>query len=173
MEGLGQNQQQLRERLEQLKRRMKELGMNGEQGLDDAEDAMKQAEGALGQGQDGEAVGQQGRALDGLRRGAQGMAQQMQQQGQGDGTEQADGDPQGPGQPGNRRAQSSEPNDDPLGRPTPTTEAGDRSKFRKGGKGGTLEQRAREVTEELRRRLGDPARPQDELEYLQRLLPAN
>ncbi len=47
--------------------------------------------------------------------------------------------------------------------PTPTTQAGDRSKFRKGGKGGTLEQRAREVTEELRRRLGDPARPQDEL----------
>lgn len=150
---------------------MQQNGMNGEQGLDDAEEAMRQAEGALGQGQDGQAVDAQGRALEGLRRGAQGLAQQMQQ---GDGTEQA-GEGEGPGGPGspNRRAQSSEPNDDPLGRPTPSTEAGDRSKFRRAGKGGTLEQRAREVTEELRRRLGDPARPQEELDYLQRLLPAN
>ena len=113
--------------------------MNGEQGLADAEDAMRQAEESMGRGEDGPAVDQQGRALEGLRRGAQGMAQQMQQ---GDGSQQAEGDPNGPGQPGNRRAQSSEPNDDPLGRPTPTTEAGDRSKFRRGGKGGTLEQRA-------------------------------
>lgn len=170
MQGLGQRQQALRERLRELQRQMRENGMNGEQGLSEAEDAMRQAEGALGQGEDGQAVDQQGRALEGLRRGAQGLAQQMQQ---GDGNQQADGDPNGPGQPGNRRAQSSEPNDDPLGRPTPTTEAGDRSKFRQGGKRGTLEERAREVTEELRRRLGDPNRPQEELDYLQRLLPVN
>ncbi|WP_406855072.1 TIGR02302 family protein [Alsobacter sp. KACC 23698] len=170
MEGLGQRQQALRQQLRELQRRMRENGMNGEQGLADAEDAMRQAEESMGRGEDGPAVDQQGRALEGLRRGAQGMAQQMQQ---GDGSQQAEGDPNGPGQPGNRRAQSSEPNDDPLGRPTPTTEAGDRSKFRRGGKGGTLEQRAREVMEELRRRLGDPNRPQDELDYLQRLLPVN
>jgi hypothetical protein len=91
---------------------------------------------------------------------------------QGDGTEQA-GEPGGPGEPGNRRAQASEPNDDPLGRPTPTTDPGDRSKFRSGGKRGTLEQRAREVMDELRRRMGDPNRPQDELDYLQRLMPVN
>jgi hypothetical protein len=98
------------------------------------------------------------------------MAQQMQQ---GDGSQQAGENPGQPGQPGNRRATASEPNDDPLGRPTPTTEAGDRAKFRRGGKGGTLEERAREVMDELRRRLGDPARPQDERDYLERLLPAN
>lgn len=170
MEGLGEQQESLRKQLEQLKRRMKELGMNGEQGLKDAEDAMRQAEGSLGKGDDGNAVEAQGRALEGLRRGAQGMAQQMQQ---GDGDQQAGDNPDGqPGQPG-RRATASRPNDDPLGRPTPTTEAGDRAKLRRGGKNGTLEQRAREVTEELRRRLGDPARPQDERDYLERLLPAN
>jgi uncharacterized protein (TIGR02302 family) len=170
MEGLGERQEALRKQLEQLKRRMRELGMNGEQGLEDAEEAMRQAEGSLGKGEDGQAVDAQGRALEGLRRGAQGMAQQMQQ---GDGNQQAGDNPGQPGQPGNRRATASEPNDDPLGRPTPTTEAGDRAKFRRGGKGGTLEERAREVMEELRRRLGDPARPQDEHDYLERLLPAN
>jgi uncharacterized protein (TIGR02302 family) len=169
MDGLGQRQQALRDQLRELKRRMRENGMNGEQGLEDAEEAMRQAEGALGQGNDGQAVEAQGRALEGLRRGAQGLAQQMQQ---GDGTDTADGQPGQPGQPGNR-AQASEPNDDPLGRPTPTTEAGDRSKFRRAGKGGTLEQRAREVMEELRRRLGEQTRPQEELDYLQRLLPLN
>lgn len=171
MDGLGQKQQALRQQLEEMKRRMRELGMNGEQGLEDAEEAMRQAEGALGQGEDGQAVDAQGRALEGLRKGAQGMAQQMQQ---GDGNQQQAGDNPGgqPGQPG-RRATASQPNDDPLGRPTPTTEAGDRAKFRRGGRAGTLEERAREVTEELRRRLGDPARPQDERDYLERLLPAN
>jgi uncharacterized protein (TIGR02302 family) len=170
MDGLGQNQEALRQQLEELKRKMKELGMSGEQGLDDAEQAMREAEGALGQGDDGSAVDAQGRALEGLRRGAQGMAQQMQQQGEGN--EQA-GEEGGPGQPGNRRAQNGQRNDDPLGRPTPSNEMGDRSKLRRAGKGGTLEQRAREVTEELRRRLGDPTRSQEELDYLQRLLRAN
>ncbi|MFO1151554.1 MAG: TIGR02302 family protein [Alsobacter sp.] len=172
MEGLGEQQESLRKQLEQMKKRMRELGMNGEQGLEDAEEAMRQAEGALGKGDDGSAVDAQGRALEGLRKGAQGMAQQMQQ---GEGNQQAGENPGQPGQPGQpgRRATASQPNDDPLGRPTPTTEAGDRAKFRRGGKNGTLEERAREVTEELRRRLGDPARPQDERDYLERLLPAN
>jgi uncharacterized protein (TIGR02302 family) len=171
MEGLGEQQQALRQQLEDMKRRMRELGMNGEQGLEDAEEAMRQAEGSLGKGDDGQAVDAQGRALEGLRRGAQGLAQQMQQ---GEGGQQQAGEQPGgqPGQPG-RRATASQPNDDPLGRPTPTTEAGDRAKFRRGGRSSTLEERAREVTDELRRRLGDPARPQDEREYLERLLPAN
>jgi hypothetical protein len=34
-------------------------------------------------------------------------------------------------------------------------------------------QRARRILDELRRRLGDPARPQLELDYLERLLPRN
>ena len=172
---LGQRQQQLRQKLEDLKRRMQEQGMQGEQGLEDAEDAMKQAEGALGQGNDGEAVDAQGRALEGLRRGGRNMARQMQQQQQGEPGEEGDQPSQfgeGPGGPGEAqgRADNDERNDDPLGRPTPSQEAGDRSKLRKGGRESTLEQRAREVMDELRRRLGDPNRLEAERDYLQRLL---
>ena len=174
---LGQRQRQLREQLDALKRRMQEQGMQGEQGLDDAEQAMRDAENALGQGQEGEAVDAQGRALEGLRRGGRNMAQQMQrQQQQGGDPGQESDDPsqygEGPGGPGEMqgRADNDERNDDPLGRPTPSQEAGDRSKFRQGGRESTLEQRAREVMEELRRRLGDPNRLEAERDYLERLL---
>lgn len=171
---LGKNQRQLREQLDALKRRMQEQGMQGEQGLDDAEEAMKQAEGALGQGDESGAVDAQGRALEGLRRGGRNMARQMQQQ-QGEPGQEGDEPSQfgeGPGGPGEAqgRADNDERNDDPLGRPTPSQEAGDRSKFRKGGRESTLEQRAREVIEELRRRLGDPNRLEAERDYLERLL---
>jgi hypothetical protein len=37
----------------------------------------------------------------------------------------------------------------------------------------TAQDRARRVLEELRRRLGDAMRPQDELDYLERLLKRN
>ena len=172
---LGQNQKQLREKLEELKRRMQEQGMQGEQGLQDAEEAMKQAENSLGQGNEGDAVDAQGRALEGLRRGGRNMARQMQQQQQGQPGQEGDEPSQygeGPGGPGEAqgRADNDERNDDPLGRPTPSQEAGERSKLRKGGRESTLEQRAREVMDELRRRLGDPNRLEAERDYLERLL---
>ena len=44
-----------------------------------AEEAMRDAEGALGEENADSAVDSQGRALEALRKGAQGMAQQMQQ----------------------------------------------------------------------------------------------
>jgi Domain of unknown function (DUF4175) len=47
-------------------------------------EAMGDAAGALGEGNSGRAVDGQGRALDAMRKGAQGLAQQLQQQmGQG------------------------------------------------------------------------------------------
>ncbi len=53
---------------------------------------MGEAEGELGQGNSDDAVDSQGRALDALRKGAQGLAQSMQQQmGQGPGTAAAAG----------------------------------------------------------------------------------
>lgn len=172
---LGDRQRQLREQLDAMKRRMQEQGMQGEQGLDDAEQAMREAENSLGQGNEGDAVDAQGRALEGLRRGGRNMARQMQQQQQGQPGQEGDEPSQygeGPGGPGEAqgRADNDERNDDPLGRPTPSQEAGDRSKFRKGGRESTLEQRAREVMEELRRRLGDPNRLEAERDYLERLL---
>ncbi len=171
-QGLQQRQQALRERLEELQRRVQGMGMQGEQGLGEAEQAMRDAEGSLGQGQDGPAVDAQGRALENLRRGMQGMAQQMQQmqQGEGQGNEQA-GDQPGQGNPqGNQQA--GQRDTDPLGRPTRNRDYSD----------GRVEvptldmspaQRAQRILDELRRKLGDPTRPQEELDYFERLLRRN
>ncbi|MBB4038390.1 uncharacterized protein (TIGR02302 family) [Microvirga flocculans] len=168
--GLRQRQQALREKLEELQRRMQGMGMQGEQGLSEAEQAMREAEGALGQGQDGPAVDAQGRALENLRRGMQGMAQQMEQmqQGEGQGNEQAGSGQDDPlGQP---RQQGATGND-PLGRPMRGKENPDNSRL--GDLGGGGAGRAKQILEELRRKLGDPARPQEELDYFERLLRRN
>ena len=170
-QGVGRRQQALRERLQELQRRMRGMGMQGEQGLSDAEQAMREAEGQIGQGQEGQAVDSQGRALEGLQRGMQGMAQQMQQMmGQGDGTEQA-GDQPGDGSPEGRNRASQRDND-PLGRPTRSRDFSD-GRVRVPTTDESAVQRARRIMEELRRKLGDPARPREELDYFDRLLRRN
>jgi hypothetical protein len=104
-------------------------------------------------------VDSQGQALDALRKGAQNLAEAMQQ---------GDGDGQGDG-PGNRvgRQQAGGNSTDPLGRPLHGREFGDETVKIPGE---IDVQRARRILEELRRRLGDPQRPQLELDYLERLL---
>ena len=170
-EGLGRRQQALRDRLQELQRRMRGMGMQPEQGLSDADGAMGEAQGALGQqGQEGQAVDAQGRALEGLQRGMQGMAQQMQQMmGQGEGNE--PGDEPGMGDP-NGRAQNSPRNDDPLGRPTRGRDWSHNGPRIPGADESAM-QRARRIMEELRRKLGDPSRPREELDYFDRLLRRN
>ena len=163
---LEQRQQDLRQRLEQLQQRMKELGMNGEQGFADAQDAMKQAEGELGKGDDqsrGKAVDAQGRAIEGLRKGAQSLADQMQQGGEQFGDQNGPGEPDGPMRQGRDNG-----NSDPLGRQS--HDRRDNSRAQYDPLGTPAAQRAQRVLEELRRRLGDPARPREELDYLERLL---
>jgi uncharacterized protein (TIGR02302 family) len=164
---VGERQQALRQRLEELEKRMKENGMRGEQGLSDAEDAMREAENALKQGDSGEAVDAQGRALDGLKRGAEGMAQQMQEMAEGQGEGQQDGGQQ-PGQQGQAGARD----DDPLGRPTRGRDMSD-GRVRVPTADESAVQRARRIMEELRRKLGDPTRPREELDYFERLLRRN
>ena len=90
---------------------------DGEDGLDHADDAMGDAGGKLGDGNADGAVDSQGKALDALRKGAQNLAEAMQQ---------GDGDGQGDG-PGNRagRQQSGGNQTDPLGRPLRGREFGD------------------------------------------------
>jgi uncharacterized protein (TIGR02302 family) len=169
-QSLAERQQRLRERLEELRRRMRGLGMNGQQ-MQEAEEAMRDAEGQLGQGREGQAADAQGRALDALRRGAQNFAQQMMD-GLGDPNgDQADAADNGdPGNaPQNRRA-GSEANDDPLGRPTRSRDMQDNSRVKVPRPGESASERAARVLEELRRRLGDPSRPTEELDYLRRLL---
>jgi hypothetical protein len=132
---------------------------------------MREAEQALGQGQDGSAVDAQGRALEGLQRGTQGMAQQMQQMGQeGEGGEPGEG-PQGQGQPGQPGRQGARDND-PLGRPTRSRDYSDgRVRVPTAEESGV--ERARRILEELRRKLGDPNRAREELDYFERLLRRN
>lgn len=169
--GLRQRQQALRERLQELQRRMQGMGMQGEQGFGEAEQNMGEAEGALGQGQDGPAVDAQGRALENLRRGMQGMAQQMQQMQQGNGNEQA-GDQPGQGEP-QGMGRAGQQNNDPLGRPMRDRGYVDNSRDGVPNVNESPAQRAQRILEELRRKLGDPARPQEELDYFERLLRRN
>ena len=164
---VGDRQQALRQRLEDLEQRMKENGMRGEQGLSDAEDAMREAENALKQGDADEAVDAQGRALEGLKKGAEGMAQQMQEMAEGQGEGQQEGGQQ-PGQQGQAGARD----DDPLGRPTKGRDMSD-GRVRVPTADESAVQRARRIMEELRRKLGDPTRPREELDYFERLLRRN
>jgi hypothetical protein len=129
--------------------------------LGSAGDAMGEAEGALGDGDADGAVDSQGRALEAMRKGAQGMAQAMQQgQGQGQGP--------GPGQPGRNGRQRVDQNTDPLGRPMRGRDYGDDVTVKVPGE--IDAQRARRILEELRKRFGESARPQLELDYIERLL---
>jgi len=120
--------------------------------LDGAQRSMEEAARALRDGDLGRATEEQARALEQLRQGTQQMAEQMMRQ--------------MPTQFG--RARSSDAPLDPLGRPQRT----------EGPDLGTSvklpdeidAQRAREILNELRRRLGERYRPELELEYLERLL---
>uniref|UniRef100_UPI003138DFD7 DUF4175 family protein n=1 Tax=Azorhizobium sp. AG788 TaxID=2183897 RepID=UPI003138DFD7 len=177
---LQQGQQELRRRLgqmlEQLKRQQQGQGRGqgqqgqGQQGQGEgeggdpsgrageafgrAEQAMRDAEGALGEGNGQGALDAQGRALQALRQGAQAMAEGQQ------------GDQNGPG-PGGTPGESAE-RTDPLGRPMRTQDYGDDFSVKVPDE--VDAQRARQVLEELRRRLEQTERPQQELDYIERLL---
>ena len=186
MSELQQDQQGLRDRLKKLQQELAKRGMgqgprgekgekgqqgqqgqgqqgeqgDGEDGLGDADSAMGDATGRLGEGNADGAVDSQGKALEALRKGAQSLAEAMQQ---GDG----DGSNDGPGQrPG--RQQSGAAQNDPLGRPLRGREFPDDPSVKIPDEIDV--QRVRRILEELRRRLGDSLRPQIELDYIERLL---
>jgi len=181
MGSLQQDQKALRDRLQKLLDAMKQRGMNPDMGqqpggdgdqeqgqqqgdgrngeLGDADGAMGDAQGQLGDGDAEGAVGSQGRALDAMRKGAQNLAQQMQQQGQNG--------PGPNGQPG-RGQQRAQQNTDPLGRPLRGRDYGDDTTVKVPGEIDV--QRARKILEELRKRFGESYRPQLELDYIERLL---
>ncbi len=174
MGDLRQSQQALRERLNKLLEDLKNRGFGqnqqpgrqgqqGQQGqgqgeldqLGRAGEAMGEAESSLGEGNADSAVDSQGRALEALRKGAQGLAQSMM----------------GPGGTSGRAGRLGLPrarqDTDPLGRPLRGREYGDDTVKVPGE---IDVQRARHIIEELRRRFGDVARPQEELDYIERLL---
>ncbi len=164
---LREGQQGLREQLKKLMEELRKKGFGqGQDGqgemdqLGRAGEAMGDAEGQLGEGNADSAVDSQGRALEALRRGAQNLAQSMQQQGM-----------MGPGpngQPGRLGPPRAQQDTDPLGRPLRGRDYGDDTTVKVPGEIDV--QRARRILEELRRRFGESFRPQLELDYIERLL---
>ena len=171
---LQKDQQALRERLDKLLEQLRQRGLGnpqeGQEGKDgkdgqgnqmgklgDAGKAMGEAEGELGEGDAESAVDSEGRALENLRKGAQGLAQQMQQNGMDAGLN---------GRPGRGRERAQN-NTDPLGRQMRGRDPDDVTVKVPGE---IDAQRARRILEELRKRFGESTRPQLELDYIERLL---
>ena len=155
--GLGDRQQSLRDALGRLQDGMGRQGIDPPSQFGEAGKAMREAEQALRNGDLDGASQAEARALDELRKGARSMAEQMMKQRQ-QRMGQGNGGPTGPRGPL-----------DPLGRAPSATDGSDP------GTGVKVPdqidvQRAREILEELRRRLGENTRPTFELEYLERLL---
>lgn len=158
----AEQQEALRRQLGELMRRMGEQ-QGGEipQPLGRAERAMRDAAQALQQGAPGAAVPSQTEAMEQLQQGMQGMAEQMAQQmmmGQG---------PAMMGQQGQMPRQNGRGRD-PLGR-RPSGYGMQDSNDVKIPEQSEL-QRAREILDELRRRSGQYGRPQEERNYIDRLL---
>lgn len=149
---LTERQGQLRDRLGQLREGLQQFGMRPPSQLDGAEQSMENARRALEQGDFDTATREQSQALEQLRQGAQSMAEQMLRQ-------MPSRFGQGPAGDAPR---------DPLGRPQ-RTEGPDLGTSVKVPDEIDV-QRAREILEELRRRLGETTRPALELDYIERLL---
>jgi len=162
---MRERQRALRERLEQQQNRLRQLHEDPPRDLSDADAAMKEAEESLGKAGDAardKAVDAQGRAVQSLRRGADQLASRMK--GDGEDGEDAEGQARRSGRAG-RQGQG----DDPLGRSAGRRGGNnDRSRYDPLGLPPAL--RAHRVQEELRRRLGEPQRPAEELDYIERLL---
>ncbi|MCV0394393.1 MAG: TIGR02302 family protein [Rhizobiaceae bacterium] len=156
MRQLQEQQGRLQQQLGELMDALEGMGIQPGEGFGEAERNMGEAADALGEGEGERAVGDQGEALEALRQGAQDMMQQMQQAQQGD---------QGGGQEGGRQQNAER---DPLGRPRATTgpDFGDSVNV----PDEIDVQRAREILEAIRRRLGNALSPELEREYLERLL---
>jgi len=186
MEQLQQGQGELAERLQQLLEQMQqgqqgqqgqgEQGQEGQQGQQPGEGQMGQngegqdgmrslgragrsmgdADQSLGAQEPGEAYGHQGDALEAMREGMQSMMQQLMAN--------------QPGQQGQQAGQNGRPNGqrDPLGRPQ-RTEGPDLGQNVKVPDEIDVE-RARQILEAIRNRLGERYRPRYELDYLERLL---
>ena len=152
--GLGQQQGGLQKQLKELMDKLKGFGAKPPEQFDGAGQAMGKAGEALGEENAGRATEQQTLALDKMRQGAKSLVEQMMS---------------GMGQPGNQgRGQAGAGDRDPLGRPLPT-QGLDNGDLVKVPEESDI-QRARQILEELRRRLGERARPPGELDYIERLI---
>lgn len=156
-ESIRQRQEELRKRLERAQDNWRNDNPESASELEKARKSMKQAEDALGpKDEDLErALDSQQETLEALRETADALSEKLRAQQEG-------------GAPGGRTGRRRQGmGRDPLGR----TSGGQRfTKDKYDPLGLPPAQRAHQLQEELRRRLGQPERPVEELEYLQRLL---
>ncbi|WP_112320497.1 TIGR02302 family protein [Oceanibium sediminis] len=159
---LAQRQEALRRMLDQLQDQLPGPGTEGgaqaRDLLDEAERQMGDARDNLDEGDLNSALDRQAEALDALREGIRGLNEEMSQQAQ-----------QNQGDAGQEAGEGfARDNRDPLGRPS-----GTRGNLRSDENllpGEDVMRRARELFDEIRRRSGDQSRPEEELDYLRRLL---
>jgi uncharacterized protein (TIGR02302 family) len=154
---LGDRQQGLTQMLQDLMEQLGQNGMQAPRSFGEAGKSMQGAEGSLREGDRDQALGNQGDAMAKLREGAQGLARQMMQQGQG--------------QQGNqgRNGEARGDDRDPLGRPMPNR--GENYGPERDMLPSELAiQRAREILEMLRSRAGEQGLPRFEKDYIDRLL---
>lgn len=154
-------QESLRRKLGGLMVGFDELLGNFPRQLGRAERAMRNATRSLKANQQGPAMAAQSEALEQLRRVRSGVSRQMSARRQGKGIR---------GQVGGARLKGvRRPEEEPFGRLE-----GDETGLRFDDLGGIPDkeevQRAHEILRELRRRAGDRQRPENELDYIERLL---
>lgn len=147
-QSLGAMQGELAQQLGQAQQALPD---GGSESLAQAGESMRAAADALGEGDAAAALEAQEEALAGLRAGAEQLAQELLERMQ---------DAQGEAGQGQEER-------DPLGRPSEGAFAD--------GSGVEIPDemaraRARSILEELRRRAAEAGRPQDELDYIERLL---
>ncbi len=152
---LQEGQGKLQSELDQLRKGLEGMGLEPNEGFGEAGKSMGDAEQALGDSDGDQAVGHQGRALEALRKGAKDMMKQLQAM-QGD---------EGQGERGGRQQNADR---DPLGRPR-ATEGPDFGESVKVPDEIDV-QRARQILEAIRKRLGNALSPDIERSYLERLL---
>jgi uncharacterized protein (TIGR02302 family) len=155
---LQQGQDKLQSELGQLMKDLEGMGIKPGEGFGDAGKSMGKAGKSLGEADGGQALGQQSDALDAMRRGGQDMMKQMQQAMGQDGQT----------GPGGRQQNGSR---DPLGRENRTGGPDDGTNTKVPGEIDI--QRAREILDAIRKRLGNSLSPQMEKDYLERLLKFN
>ena len=159
MTGESESQESLRKRLGEVMRQLGEMSGNIPRPFGRAERAMRDSTEQLGEGQAGRAVPPQTRAIDQLQQGARAATQQLMQQ-------LGRSNRRGPGEP---NADPMQRERDPFGRNTDNAGRGMNTEKVEIPEQDKLRD-ARRIRDELRKRAGQRQRPQDELDYIERLL---